>query len=150
MAANPTRFDAADRPAAAATIGGLARSARYLALVLAVVLTAGALGQFFLAGLNVFDAPRSWSGHIALGSSLGLVAYVVWIPVVVGRLGRRMLLGATLLPVLFTLQHVFPAMDQAAVRALHPVNGALILVVSLWLALRTGERLRRPPPSTPA
>jgi len=148
MAANATR-PVADRPASAAPVGGLARASRYATLVLAVVLTAGAMAQFFLAGLSVFDTPSHWPTHATTGSALGALANLVWIPAALGRVGWRLVLGSVLLPVLFVLQHVFPAMDQAAVRALHPLNGAVIFVLSLWLALRTLDLLRRPrPPAT--
>ena len=128
------------------SVGGLARTSRYIVLLLAVVLTARALGQFFLAGLSVFDTPRHWSTHATVGSVLGLVAYVVCIPAALGRVGWKPIAGALLLPVLFTLQHVFPHMEQPAVRALHPLNGVLLFALSWWLVLRTLHQLRRQPP----
>ncbi len=146
MASNATRPVAPARPATA-PVGGLARAARAVTLFLLVVLTGGAMGQFFLAGLSVFDTPSYWTGHATFGSALGAVANLVWIPAALGRVGWRLIVGSVLLPVLFVLQHVFPTMDQAAVRALHPLNGALIFVLSLWLASRMFALLRRKPAS---
>ena len=101
--------------------------------------------------LATVDTRRDLLRRALLGiASLGLVAFVVWIPAALGRVGRRLIVGAGLLPVLFTLQHVFPAMDQAAVRALHPLNGALIFALSLWLMFRLLDLLRhRPSASVP-
>ncbi|MDP9366291.1 MAG: DUF6220 domain-containing protein [Chloroflexota bacterium] len=97
--------------------------------------------------MSVFDTPSYWTGHATFGSALGAVANLVWIPAALGRVGWRLIVGSVLLPVLFVLQHVFPTMDQAAVRALHPLNGALIFVLSLWLASRMFALLRRKPAS---
>jgi len=131
--------------------GSTTRS-RSVLLTLAVVLTVGAMGQFFLAGLSVFDTPVYWADHATFGSALGMVAYVVWIPAVLGRVGRRLVGGAVLLPVLFTLQHVFPASAEPYVQALHPLNGAVLFALSLWIACRSVGLLRQPaaPPTSPS
>lgn len=132
-------------------MSGLARRSRWIVLLLAAGLTAGALGQFFLAGLSVFDTPRYWSNHATFGSVLGLFANIVWIPAAVGRVGWRLIVGSLLLPVLFTLQHLFPAIDEPSVQALHPLNGALLFALSLWIALRALGLLRpsaAPPPAS--
>lgn len=150
MAAEARRGDARPRPTEVAPVSGLARSSRRVLLLLAVLLTAGALGQFFLAGLSVFDTPRYWSNHAAFGSVLGLFANIVWIPAALGRVGWKLVVGSLLLPVLFTLQHVFPAIDEPYVQALHPLNGAVLFALSLWIAVRTLGLLRRGSAPSPA
>ncbi len=145
MAAETIGHNAITGPATERPVGCLARIARLVVLLLAVVLTAGVLSQFFLAGLSVFDTPRHWPTHAALGSVLGLVAFFVWIPAAVGRVGWMPFAGVLLLPVLFIFQHVFPHLGQPALRALHPLNGALIFALSLWLARRTFPLMRRQP-----
>ena len=123
--------------------GGLARRSRYVLLAVALLLTAGTMGQFFLAGLSVFDGPRHWGDHATFGSMLGLIANVAWIPAVLGRVGWKLVVGSLLLPVLFVAQHAFVAIDQPAVQALHPLNGACLFALSLWLAVRTGALVHR-------
>lgn len=125
----------------------LGRRAQGCLLVLSGVLTVGALGQFFLAGLGVFDAPRHWGSHAIIGSTLGLVTYVVWIPAALARVGRGPIAGALLLPLLFIAQHAFPQMDQPFLRALHPLNGAVIFALSLWLTGRAAGALRSAKPA---
>ncbi len=127
----------------AAAAGGPPRRSRYALLALAAALTAGTMGQFFLAGLSVFDTPRHWSSHATFGSALGVVAYVAWIPAVLGRVGWKLVVGSLLLPVLFTAQHALVAIDQPSVQALHPLNGACVFVLSLWIAVRTLGLVRR-------
>ena len=116
---------------------GPAPRSRYALLTVAAVLTAGTLGQFFLAGLSVFDTPRHWTSHATFGSVLGLVAYVAWIPAVLGRVGWKLVVGSVLLPVLFTAQHALVVADEPWVQALHPLNGAFLFAISLWMTVRT-------------
>lgn len=131
---------AATMPTPRGRVAGVARAAL---LALAAVLTAGALAQFFLAGLGVFDAPGYWTAHEALGSALGLVAFVAWIPALLGGVGRRVTGATLLLPALYTLQHVFPHLEPAWLRALHPLNGACLFALSLWLGVRALGLLQR-------
>ena len=135
--------DAMARSREHAATGVLARRSRYLLLAVAIVLTAGALGQFFLAGLSVFETPRYWSNHATFGSVLGLVANVAWVPAILGRVGWRLVVGSLLLPVLFTAQHALVAIDQSFVQALHPLNGACLFALSLGIAVRTAALVRR-------
>jgi hypothetical protein len=52
-----------------APTGGVASLFRYVLLALILVFLAGAMGQFFLAGLSVFDSAAHWSDHRDLGRS---------------------------------------------------------------------------------
>ena len=122
----------------------LAIWSRYLLLALAVLFVAGAMGQFFLAGLAVFDSPLRWSDHRNLGHTLDLVAMVIWIPAALGRVGWRLVAGSVLLVVLFKAQYAFVEIDEPYVRALHPLNGAVLFALSLWIVRRALDLVRRP------
>lgn len=118
---------------------------RIVLFALAVLFVAGAVGQFFLAGLSVFDTPLRWSDHATLGHTLGLVAYVAWIPAVLGRVGRGLIVGSVLLGVLFGFQYAFAESNEPSIQALHPLNGAVMFALALWLGRRTFAVLRRGP-----
>lgn len=111
--------------------------ARWALVALAVLFTFGAFGQFFLVGVSYFDNPVRWKDHANFGSILGLLTYVIWIPAVLGRTGTRVVLGSVLLLVLFMAQHASIAVDSPMVNALHPLNGAVMLVLAFWIAQRT-------------
>jgi mercuric ion transport protein len=104
--------------------------------------------QVFLAGLGVFVGPQRFALHRDFGYTFGLLLLVVIVAAVVGRLGRRQILYAVALMILFTLQSVFIALRGSApeIAALHPVNGVLIIGVAFvsgreawaaWRARRT-------------
>jgi mercuric ion transport protein len=100
--------------------------------------------QVFLAGLGVFVGPDRFALHRDFGYTFGLLLLVVIVAAVVGRLGRRQILYAVALMILFTLQSVFIGLRATApeVAALHPVNGVLIIGVAVvsgreaWVAWR--------------
>ena len=101
---------------AASPASGLASWSRYVLLALTVLFVAGAMGQFFLAGLAVFDSPLRWSEHRSLGHTLDLVGMVIWIPAVLGRAGWRLILASVLLVVLFKAQYAFVGIDEPYVQ----------------------------------
>ena len=134
---------------AAPPLSGLAIWSRYLLLALAGLFVAGAVGQFFLAGLAVFDSPLRWTDHRDLGHSLDLVAMVIWIPAAAGRVGWRLIIGSVLLVVLFKAQYAFVGLDEPYVQALHPLNGAVVFALSLWIGRRVFDLVRRAPRASP-
>ncbi len=89
--------------------------------------------QVFLAGLGVFDDPRSFLTHRDFGYTFGMLTLVLLILAIVGRMGRRFVGLSLLLLLLFALQSVFIAMrtSMPAVAALHPVNGFAILGLAI-------------------
>lgn len=113
--------------------------------------------QVFLAGLGVFVGPDRFALHRDFGYTFGLLLLVVIVAAIVGRLGRRQILYAIVLMVLFTLQSVFVAMRATApeIAALHPVNGVLIIGVAFfsgreaWAAWRARGRQAMPAPVGP-
>ena len=112
------------------------RATAHTALAIVAWLFAGLLVvQVFLAGLGVFDSPTAFATHRDFGYTIGLLTLVLVIISVVGRLPRRLIGLSALTLVQFFLQSVFIGVraDMPTVAALHPVNGVLLLVVTLWL-----------------
>jgi hypothetical protein len=106
--------------------------------VAASILVLGLVLQVFLAGLGVFDDPTFFLTHRDTGYTLEAVAFVVIVFAAIARAGRSQIGIAALVFGLFLLQSVFVALrvSAPAVAALHPVNGFLILFVSIVIARR--------------
>jgi hypothetical protein len=105
--------------------------ARQALPVISGIFAAGVVIQIFLAGLGVFDDPRSFLTHRDFGYLLGMLTLVVLVAALVARQSRRVIGLSALLLVLFALQSLFVALRPSPVAALHPVNGFLILLVTL-------------------
>src|SRR5881227_1108267 len=107
---------------ASAPVTGVGRAHR----VLALVVMAGGVLQFLLAGYAVF-ADSSFDAHAAVGTALTVVALIVLVLAFVGR--REAVPASALLFGLFVLQNVLGAVGDSApaLGALHPVNGLAIL-----------------------
>lgn len=112
--------------------------------VVGVAFVACLLVQVFLAGLGVFDDPRSFITHREFGYLLGWFTLAMLVLALVGR-QRRLVIGLSVLTLAqFTLQSVFVALraDYPSLAALHPVNGFLIILVTVaitrlaWVARR--------------
>jgi hypothetical protein len=110
-------------------------------LVVAWIFVACAIVQVFLAGLGVFAGYANFITHRDFGYAFGLLTLVLVVLALVARLPRILILGSVLLLVLFALQSVFIAFRTStpALAALHPLNGFLIILVSIWLARRAGD-----------
>jgi Family of unknown function (DUF6220) len=101
---------------------------------------AGAVLQFFLAGLGVFGA-ASFGPHMTVGKLLWLASLILLvlaaILVLSGGLSRGRVGLAALLFVLMVVQwSLVEAFSKGApaLAALHPVNGLLVLSVAFALA----------------
>ena len=92
--------------------------------------------QVFLAGLGVFDDPRSFVTHREFGYLLGWFTLAMLVLALLGREPRRIVGLTVLVLVQFVLQSAFVALraDYPAIAALHPVNGFLILAVGSIIA----------------
>lgn len=123
---------------------GLVTAARWTLVILSLLFTAGALGQFFLVGLSMFEDGARWNDHKTLGHILGMLPYVMWIPAVLGKTGNRIILGTLMLFVLFMAQYGFISADSGVAKALHPLNGTLLLLLGAWL-VQQSIRLARAP-----
>jgi hypothetical protein len=108
--------------------------ARWVLATLALLFTAGAFGQFFLVGLSMFDDGSRWQDHKTLGHIIGLIPYVMWIPAVLGKAGRGLVLQTLMLFVLYMAQYGFINADSSIANALHPLNGSLLLVLGVAIA----------------
>ena len=102
--------------------------------------------QVFLAGLGVFDDPRSFVTHREFGYLVGWLTLVILVLALVGRLPRRITGTSALLLVLFALQSVFVALraDLPTVAALHPLNGFAILGLAAVTARASWSVSREP------
>ena len=112
--------------------------------IAASILVVGLVLQVFLAGLGVFDDPTFFLTHRDTGYTLELWTIVVLVLGAVARAGRAQIGLAGGLFLLFLLQSVFVGVRTSApaVAALHPVNGFLILLLSIVLARRAWEFAR--------
>lgn len=108
----------------------------------------GALLQFFLAGLAVFRAKphngdklfesSAFNLHRGLGYVLILVSFALFVMAIANRDQVRL---ASALFALMLLQYALAAAGStiAAVGALHPINGVLIVMVAYPLARGPGD-----------
>jgi Family of unknown function (DUF6220) len=112
---------------------------------LAWLFLAGAMLQFFLAGLGVFGA-ASFGPHETVGTLLGIASPILLVLAVVltltGGLSRGKAAPVALLFALMVLQWLLVAAfseGAPALAALHPLNG--LLVVSVAFAVARGFEL---------
>jgi len=112
------------------------RIARPIHVVVAWLYVIGLLVQVFLAGMGVFDGPSAFVTHRDTGYALTVLPVVLLVTALVGRFGRWQALAAAVMFVQFILQSVlvFQRDSVPAIAALHPVNGFLIVLISVWLA----------------
>jgi hypothetical protein len=103
--------------------------------IAAAAFVACAVVQIFLAGLGVFDDPKSFVTHREFGYVFGWLTLVILVLALLGRAPRRVTGLCVLLLVLFALQSVFVALrtDLPAIAALHPLNGFAILFVGVLI-----------------
>jgi hypothetical protein len=103
------------------------------------LLAAGAAIQFLLAGLAIFVASASFNTHVQSGHLFATLSILLVVVALVGRLGRRAIGLSLLAFVLYGLQCAFIEASPPEFAALHPLNGALLLVVAVAIGL--GDRL---------
>jgi putative flippase GtrA len=119
------------------TKGGVARA---LFSALAAATIAAIAGQFFLAGMAVFGAGEGWERHGALGGAIALPILALlamaffWGRLRIYRRHTALLAASYVTQVL--LVAIGQAMELPLLAALHPVNGVLMAVLALSLALR--------------
>jgi hypothetical protein len=117
-----------------------ARLARSFYAFLALALAAGVLLQVFFAGMGAFGA--DWSYHVTLAHFLEPLPLLMVPAAFVGRLPWTLKLLPLGLVILIGAQYALAhAVVPAA--ALHPVNGFLILLTSLFIARRAWAVVRR-------
>jgi Family of unknown function (DUF6220) len=117
-----------------------ARLVRVFYAFLSLALAAGVLFQVFFAGMGAFGA--NWSYHVTLAHFLGLLPLLMVPAAFVGRLPWALRLLPLGIVVLIGAQYAL-AHSVVPAAALHPVNGFLILLMSLFIARRSWPTLRR-------
>ena len=116
------------------------RLAQVFYAFLSVALVAGVLFQVFFAGMGAFGA--DWSYHVTLAHFLEPLPLLMIPAAFVGRLPWTLKLLPLGLVILIGAQYALAhAVVPAA--ALHPVNGFLILLTSLFIARRVWAAVRR-------
>jgi hypothetical protein len=117
-------------------------TARMLHMVVAWLTVAALVVQVWLAGRGVFDT-TGFDAHRSLGYTISILPIALLVLGLAGGMGRRIALMAVGIFLLIILQSVFVVLrdTQPAIAALHPVNGFLILLVSILLA-RDSTRMR--------
>jgi hypothetical protein len=125
---------------------GWRTAARILFIATSWLLVAGLIVQVFLAGLGVFDSPERFELHASFGFTLTALPLIMLLSGLAGAVARRFVGLAGLMFGLFFLQSILVSLrgENAAIAALHPLNGFLILFVSITVA-RGALAMRRPP-----
>jgi hypothetical protein len=125
---------------------GLRSFARTAYFVVLWVFVACLVVQLFLAGLGVFAGYQNFLTHRDFGYLFGLLVIPLMILAALARLPRRFVLLSVLIFILFVMQSVLLLFrtDAPSIAALHPLNGVLILLISVWLGI--DARRFVPPP----
>jgi hypothetical protein len=153
-------------------VSGVRRGAASVYKVLIALYAAAVVVQIFLAGLGIFDAipdegesvsSDTWEDkievHAGVGWFLFLGSLLLLIVILIAWTGPRSI-GATFgLALLVFIQQILGAagQDVPVLGALHPINGVLILALSLFLVWRAWRgnllvppsELRAPSPAAP-
>lgn len=121
---------------------GLVTGSRWVLTILATLFTLGAFTQFFLVGVSFFDDAARWNDHATVGHTIGLLPWVMWIPALLGKTGRGMIIATVLLFILFEAQYAFINVDNTIAQAFHPLNGSVLLVLGWSITQRSVALLR--------
>lgn len=127
------------------------RWARIGFALLAWLLAGLAIVQVYLAGLAMFVIDSSFEMHRNFGYLIGIISLVQLVLAFAGKLGGRMIGASALLLGMMALQSILVIMraNQPTIAALHPVNGFLIVLLSVWIAWRALGYIRAPLPPEP-
>jgi hypothetical protein len=127
-----------------------ARWARLGYSLVAWLLAIAAVIQIYLAGQGVF-ATGSYEQHRNVGYGIGVLGLILLVLAFAAKMPMRVIGATALLFVLMILQSllVFMKTDQPNLAALHPVNGFVIVLLSVWIAWKTLGYIRAPLPVEP-
>jgi hypothetical protein len=124
------------------------RPGRLLALVLAVLSAAAIVVQVFLAGLNVFLAPRWWSAHIAFGHSIGplliALAVTIWLAGLPARARWLSLAMVLLFGLQYNVRGLASLLQAPYLIPLHAVNALALFWIAVTLATWTWQAAGEP------
>lgn len=113
-------------------ISGLTTGGRFAVVALAWLFTAAAVMQVFLVGLSTFDSAARWNDHVEFGRMIGILALLIPIAALVGRVGFRIGVMALAVTILYVVQMTLANLDNGTLAALHAVNALALIWVS-WL-----------------
>ena len=116
-----------------AALSFVSRLAQIFYAILSSAFAAGVLVQVFFAGMGTFGA--DWSYHVTFVHLLEPLPLLMVPAAFVGRLSWALRLLPLVLTVLIGAQYAL-AGTVVPVAALHPVNGLLIFLTSLFIARR--------------
>ena len=137
------QFDAPEEPSRSvvrARLDFAIRLARVFYAILSSALAASVLVQVFFAGMGAFGA--DWSYHVTFAHLLAPLPLLMVPAAFLGRLPWALKLLPLGLVILIGAQYMF-AHTAVPAAALHPVNGFLILLTSLFIARQAWAALRR-------
>lgn len=115
---------------------------RVAVIATAWLFAAGGVVQVFLAGLSVFDSPAYWGDHVSAGRMIGVLAYLLPVLALVGRIGRRRTVLAFLVTALYILQLILANLNAPALAALHAVNALALIGLSVQVGIQTLKLVR--------
>jgi hypothetical protein len=94
--------------------------------------------QVFLAGLAIpqLGGNGNFETHLEFGYAIGFVALALVVAAAAARVGRRRMLQAVGILVLYIIQTILPNLDPglSIAAALHPLNAMFLFVLSIWYA----------------
>ena len=127
------------------------RLARIAYSLVAWLLAAAAIIQIYLAGLGVFTVSSGFEQHRNVGYAIGVLGLILLVLSFAAKMPMRVIGATALLFVLMIVQSVlvFMKTDQPNIAALHPVNGFIIVLLSVWIAWKTLGYIRAPLPVEP-
>ena len=110
--------------------------ARQVHAAVAWLLVGSIVVQVWLAGLAIpqLGGTGSFETHRNVGYMIGVIALALLLTAVPSGLGRRRILQSLGILGLYIVQSSLPYMGLNAIEALHPVNAAVMFVVSLVYA----------------
>jgi hypothetical protein len=122
-------------------------SVHWIHRVLAWLILAGLVVEFYLAGAPVFRAV-TFAPHVELGRTLGTAILVLFVLGLIDRIGPRVLRLSALLLGLMIVQWVLPALGAVLpwLAALHAIVGMALIGATFRIAGALGTRVevRRP------
>jgi hypothetical protein len=128
-------------------LSGVVRWSRFLFNVLAWIFVACVAIQIYLAGVGVFST-GDFNPH-RFFAVFGLLTFVMIAFALLGRMSGRMIGATALIFVLFVVQASL-VYSGPSLAALHPLNGFLIGLLSVWIAWQARGYLRAPQPAVAA
>ena len=110
---------------------------------IALIITAGLVVQFFLAGVGVFGAD-SFDAHTSVGWILHTASILILIAAIIGPRDRKSILMSIAFIVVFTIQAMLPgaADDSPWLAAFHPLLALAVLGMAAHIGMPAISRRR--------